>query len=119
MIDLIPYICILLAISAFAMSFIIRVIMKQLQLYKSPISDPDVRHFRNILFAISLVIIICGIVPIAINVVALFVPTGRPPVVSLVSFVYSLGVHLQTLLLSYLLWRIYRLANDSFNDQNS
>ena len=119
MIDLIPYICILLAISAFAMSFIVRVIIKQLQLYKSPISDPDVRHFRNILFAISLVIVICGLIPIAINVITLFIPTGRPPVVSLISFTYSLGVHLQTLLLSYLLWRIYRLANDSFNDKAS
>ena len=118
MIDLQTYIFILLAISAFAMSFIVRVIIKQLQLYKNPISDPDVRHFRNILFAISLVIVICGLIPIAINVTTLFILTGRQPVVSLLSFIYSLGVHLQTLLLSYLLWRIYRLANDSFNDRN-
>lgn len=117
MIELQTYICILLAISAFAMSFIVRVIIKQLQLYKTPISDPDVRHFRNILFLISMVIVVCGSIPIIINIYTLFEPSGRPPVVALVSFIYSLGVHLQTLLLSYLLWRIYRLANDSFNDK--
>lgn len=117
MIDLIPYICILLTISAFAMSFIVRVILKQLSLYKNPIRDPNVRHFRNILFAISMVIVVMGTIPIVINVYTLFEPSGRTPVVPLVSFIYSMGVHLQTLALSYLLWRIYRLANDSFNDK--
>jgi hypothetical protein len=117
MIELIPYILILLAISAVAMIFIIRVILKQITLFRYPITDKTVRHFRNTLFAISLVIIIMGLIPIAINVATLFVETGRPSTVKPVSLVYSLAVHLQTLLLSYLLWRIYRLASENFNDQ--
>lgn len=117
MIELIPYILILLAISAVAMFFIIRVIVKQLSLFKYAITDKTVRHFRNTLFAISMVIIIMGLIPIAINVATLFVETGRPSTVKPVSLIYSLAVHLQTLLLSYLLWRIYRLASENFNDQ--
>lgn len=117
MIKLIPYISILLVISAVAMSFIVRVLAQQLRLYKYSIQDKNVRHFRNMLFAISVTIIVMGSVPIAINLLTLFVETGRPEKIRLVSLVYSLGVHLQTLLLSYLLWRIYRLANGDFNDK--
>lgn len=117
MIDLIPYILILLSISAVAMVFIGRVITKQLGLFKYSITDRHVRRFRNTLFAISLTIVIMGLIPISINVFTLFRDTGRPDTVQLVSFIYSLTVHLQTLLLSYLLWRIYRLASGNFNDR--
>jgi len=117
MIDLIPYILILLAISAVAMFFIVRVIVKQITLFKYPITDKTVKHFRNTLFAISLVIIIMGLIPIAINVATLFIETSRPSTIKPVSLIYSLAVHLQTLLLSWLLWRIYRLASENFNDQ--
>lgn len=117
MIDLIPYILTLLAISAVAMVFIVRVLVKQIRLFKYEVTDKTVKHFRSTLFAISLVIIIMGLIPIAINVLTLFVETGRPHTVKPISLVYSLAVHLQTLLLSYLLWRIYRLASENFNDQ--
>lgn len=117
MIDLIPYILTLLAISAVAMFFIVRVLIKQIKLFKYPITDQDISHFRNVLFAISLTIIIMGLIPIAINVATMFIETGRPSTVKPVSLIYSLAVHIQTLLLSYLLWRIYRLATDDFNDK--
>jgi hypothetical protein len=117
MIQLVPYTLILLGISAVAMGFIFRVIKKQLGLFKKPLSERDIKHFRYTLFAISIVIVVMGLIPIIINVVTVFIEvggngnSGRPTTVSLISFIYSLGVHLQTLLLSYLLWRIYRLAN--------
>ena len=118
MIELIPYILILLGISAVAMLFIVRVIVKQISLFKFEIKDNTVKHFRNTLFAISLVIIIMGLIPIGINLATLFIETGRPTTVKPISLIYSLAVHLQTLLLSWLLWRIYRLASESFNDQD-
>lgn len=118
MIDLITYILILLAISAVAMTFIIRVLVKQVKLFKYPIADKNISHFRNILFFISLVIIIMGLIPITTNVLTLFVETDRPTTVKPISLVYSLAVHIQTLLLSYLLWLIYRLANGDFNDKD-
>lgn len=117
MIDLIPYILILLAISAVAMFFIARVLVKQIKLFRYPITDQDISHFRNVLFAISLTIIIMGLIPIAINIATLFIDTSRPNTVQPISFIYSMGVHLQTLFLSYLLWHIYRLATDDFNDK--
>lgn len=117
MIDLVPYLLILLTISGIALSFVIRVIIRQVRLFRSPISDPDVRHFRRVLFGISLAIVITAIIPIAINVISLFVDTGRVDKVPPVSFIYSLNVHLGSLLLSYLLWRIYKIASDSFNDK--
>lgn len=58
-----------------------------------------------------------GLIPITINVDTMFIETGRPNTVQPVSLIYSLAVHIQTLLLSYLLWRIYRLATDDFNDK--
>lgn len=117
MINLIPYILILLAIAAFGMIFIFRVLYKQLKLYKRPITDKDISHFRDVLLAISLTILFMGLIHIAINVYTLFDPSGRPPKVSTLSFVYSMGVHIQSLLLSYLLWRIYRLATDDIDDK--
>jgi hypothetical protein len=118
MIGLIPYILILLGISAVAMLFIFRVISRQTDLFKRPIAEKDIRQFRITLFAIALVIVIMGLIPITINLITLIVElgdsgdSGRPNTISSLSLVYSLGVHLQTLFLSYLLWRIYRLAND-------
>ncbi len=116
MIDLIPYILILLTISTVALSFIIRVIIKQRGLYKYEISDNNVRYFRDILLIISLTVLVMGLIPMGINIHTLFDQGGRPDQVQPISFIYSLTVHLQTLLLSYLLWRIYRLAGQDFND---
>ena len=118
MIGLIEYIFILLAISAVAMYFIFRVITRQVNLFKRPITEKDIKHFRYTLFAISIVIVVMGLIPIGINLITLIVEltgngnSGRPNNITLISFVYSMGVHIQSLLLSYLLWRIYRLAND-------
>lgn len=117
MIDLVTYLIILLAIAGVGLYFVIRVIVRQLQLFKNPISDPDVRHFRRVLFALALAIVITAIIPITINIVSLFFDTGRVDKVPTVSFIYSLNLHLGSLLLSYLLWRIYRIASDSFNDK--
>ena len=118
MIDLIPYLCTLLVISGIALYFVFRVIIKQLELFRSPISDPSVRHFRRTLFALSVAIVVTAIISITINIVSLFVDTGRVGRVPFVSFIYSLNVHLGSLLLVYLLWRINKIASDSFNDKS-
>jgi hypothetical protein len=118
MIKLIPYIEVLLATSALAMYFIIKVVIKQISLFKLSIGDKDIRHFRRTLFAISMTIIFTGLIPIAINIYTLFNKTSRPAEISPVSFIYSMGVHIQALLLSWLLWRIYRLASGNFNDKD-
>lgn len=119
MITLVPYVLILLAISAVSMYFIGGVIIKQARLLRTPFAQADqydertkkiLHRFRRVLFVISLTIILMGLIPIIINVLTLFVYTGRPHHVATVSLVYSLGVHLQGLFLSYLVSRLYRLA---------
>lgn len=116
MIDLKTYVIVLLFIAALSMSYIFRVIREQRRLFKYTIEDQTVRRFRHILFAISVVIVVMGCIPIAINLLTLFHDDiNRPKEISLVSLIYSLGVHLQSLLLSYLLWQIYKLAKNSID----
>lgn len=120
MISIELYVMILLAISAVSMYFIIGVLIKQVRLLKAPFEEAEkydedtlriVRRFRYVLFIISLTIIIMGFIPVGINVLTLIVDTGRPMEVKPISFVYSLGVHIQGLLLAYLVSRLYRLAS--------
>lgn len=121
MISIQAYVLILLVISAISMYFIGGVVLKQIRLLKAPFEQADqydeatrklLIRFRHVLFIISLTIIIMGLIPIAINILTLLVDTGRPKVVKPISLVYSLGVHLQGLLLSYLVSRLYRLASN-------
>lgn len=121
MISLQIYILVLLGISAVSMYFIFGVLFKQIRLLKAPFEQADqydeatrkiLVRFRYVLFIISLTIIIMGLIPVIINLITLFVDTGRPKTVGPVSLVYSLGVHLQGLLLSYLVSRLYRLASN-------
>lgn len=120
-ISLAVYVPILLAISALSMYFIFGVLIKQIRLMRRPFELADqydditriiLVRFRRVLLIISLVIIIMGMIPIAINLLTLFFDTGRPKVIKPISLVYSLGVHIQGLLLSYLVSRLYRLASN-------
>lgn len=115
------YVYILLTLSAIALRFIIPVIIKQARLLRAPFEEAEkydeatrklLVHFRYVLFAITLAIFVFGLIPISINVLTLLVDTGRPPVVKPISFVYSMSVHLQALMLSYLVSRLYRLASN-------
>lgn len=106
-----PYIRGLLVIAAIATWYICRVIVKQLKLFRIR-EEKTIQNFRKKLFAISLVILAFGLIPIGINIYTLYNDTDRPDTVAFISVVYSAGVHLQPLLLSYVLWRIYRLADE-------
>lgn len=121
MISIELYVMTLLGISAVSMYFIFGVLFKQIRLLKAPFEKADeydeatrkiLVRFRYVLFIISLTIIVMGLIPVAINILTLLIDTGRPKVVQPISLVYSLGVHLQGLLLSYLVSRLYRLASN-------
>jgi hypothetical protein len=121
MIDLDLYVIILLLISLVGMTFIFFVVRRQLGLFKLPLGEysektqKQLRHFRITLFAISMTIIISGMIPIALNIYTLLYDTARPDKVPWVSFIYAMGVHLQGLLLSFQMWRLYRLSADNDN----
>lgn len=121
MITIQMYVLMLLAISAVSMYLIIGVIIKQIRLMRAPFEMEDeyddqtrkvLTHFRNVLFVISLTIIIMGLIPITINILTLLIDTGRPHTVKPISYVYSGSVHIQALMLSYLVSRLYRLASN-------
>lgn len=96
------------------MHYIFKVIREQRRLFKYRIENRIIRRFRYTLFAISLVIVVTGLIPIGINLFTLLVGNaGRPHTVSFLSLIYSLEVHIQSLLLSYLLWQIYKLAAEA------
>ncbi len=114
------YVLILLFISAVSMYFITGVLIKQIRLLKAPFvlaeqydeaTKKILVRFRLVLFIISLTIIVMGLIPIGINILTLLTETERPATVRPVSFVYSLGVHLQGLFLAYLVSRLYQLAS--------
>lgn len=111
MLDLQTYVLGLLGISAVGMYYIFRVIKKQINLFRITESRA-IQAFRKKLFSISVIIVIMGLIPIGINIYTLFNDTTRPDKVPTLSVIYSLGVHIQPLLLSYVLWRIYRLSDD-------
>jgi hypothetical protein len=115
------YVPILLAISAVSMYFIFGVLLRQISLMRAPFENVDeydeytknrLINFRRVLFAIALTIIIMGMIPVVINIIALLIDTGRPREIQPISFIYSMGVHLQGLLLSYLVSRLYKLASN-------
>ena len=121
MITMTTYVLILLAISAVSMYFIVRVLLKQIRLLRAPFEEAEqydeatrkiLHRFRFVLFIISLTIIVMGLVPVVINILTLLVNTDRPTEVQPISFIYSFAVHLQGLMLAYLVSRLYRLASN-------
>lgn len=115
------YVYILLALSAISLRYIIPVLIRQVRLLRAPFEEAEkydeatrklLVHFRHVLFALSLAIFSFGMIPITINILTLFVDTGRPATVKPISFIYTMSVHLQALMLSYLVSRLYRLASN-------
>lgn len=89
--------------------FIVSVLRRQWQLLSLPI-DKTLRQFRHTLLYLSLGIFIGNLIPIAIDGLTLFVNTGRPSHVKLISILYALSVAAVQFISAYLIWTLYRLA---------
>lgn len=113
MLDLATYATILLIMGIVSSGFMIYVARRQLKLFKKPITNVRGRHFRRNMFLITVIIIVTNLIPIGIDAATLFIDTGRPPQVRVLSFVYAFSIHLEFLLLSLVLWQNYRLATKS------
>lgn len=100
--------------------FIFFVLKRQYSLFKLPIKDEGkldgkaIRHFRAVLFGLALIVFIGNIVPFGIDLLTILNDDfiGRPGTVRVVSFIYTLSASLTSLISSYLIWRLYRLAAD-------
>jgi len=119
MISITLYAAILLLVRIVSMTFITLVLKRQWELLKLPIknaSQYDVRvlkQFRVVLFTLVLVIFIGNLVPAIIDIATiLHANTGRPNTVQPVSLIYTLTASVTSLVSSYLIWRLYRLAAD-------
>lgn len=113
------YAIILLLIRVASMTFIFFVLKRQFGLFKLPIKNSDIvdakalKHFRAVLFFLALIIFIGNILPAVIDISSLLnVSNGRPSLVQPISFAYTLSASITSLLSSYLIWRLYRLAAD-------
>lgn len=94
---------------AVSLTFIILVLRRQWQLLKLPI-EREIKTFRKILFILSCAILAGNIIPVIIDVLTLFVNTGRPPQVRAISIAYAYSNSLTAATSSLLIWFLYRLA---------
>lgn len=105
----------LLAFRITSMVFIVLVLLKQLRLMKIPIvkefDTPTIRRMRKVFFIIALVIFLGNFIPIAIDVLTLFVETGRPARVQLISIGYAFSNSLVAMLSSIFIYALYWLAD--------
>lgn len=100
---------VLLAMHAGSAAYIFNVLRKQASLLRLPI-DTYLKHFRIVLFALSLAIFLGNIIPIFIDGVTLFVDIGRTPSVRPISVLYAVSNALTALVSAYLIHMLYRLA---------
>jgi len=94
--------------------FIYGVIRKQWALMKLPVEN-EIRHFRWVLFLLSVAILIGNIIPIFVDTLTILFnnPTGRPPQVRPISVMYALSNALTALISAYLIHTLYKLAADT------
>jgi len=111
MIELQLYASILLAIRVISVFFIVLVIKRQWALFKLPIHE-DIKTFRIVLFLLSVAILIGNIIPIVVDVMALFGATNRPDQIPTASVFYSFSNAITAVLSSILVWLLYCIAND-------
>lgn len=100
---------VLLTTHAGSAVFIFNVLRKQALLLRMPI-DSYLKHFRIILFALSLAIFAGNIIPIFIDGATLFVNLGRTPSVRPISVLYAISNALTAFISAYLIHMLYRLA---------
>jgi hypothetical protein len=99
-----------------SVAFIFTVLRKQYALLKLPI-DKHLRTFRRVLFILSAAIFLGNFIPIAIDALTLFVDTGRPPSVRVVSIMYAVSNMVVAVTSSILVWLLYRIAaSDDYID---
>jgi hypothetical protein len=90
--------------------FIGLVLFRQYKLFKLPITD-ELRHFRFVLFLLSLGIFIGNLIPIILDIATIyFGGAGRPTRVSLPSASYVESNAITSLISAYFIWKLYRLA---------
>lgn len=102
------YVVILLIFHFVSMSLIIDVIRKQRTLRKRPIKNKAASSLRDDMYRLAIVAMAVNIIPIMVDVLTIFSFTTRPSTINPVSVVYMFSYPIGTLLLTGIIWRMYR-----------
>ena len=102
------YALLLLIFRAISIYLIIDVIRKQKQLRKRVLKDKDVIILRRDMYILSIAVLCINIIPVVVDISTLFGYTTRPDNVNILSVLYVLSYSIGTLLLTLILWRMYR-----------
>lgn len=70
----------------------------------------NVYRIRRILFALSVIIFLGNLIPIAIDALTLFVETGRPAILRPVSVMYAFSNSLTAMFSAIMIWTLYKIA---------
>lgn len=110
MMDVVLYASILLVFRIISVWLIVDVIKKQMILRRRPIRDTKARQLREEMYRLVIVALLVNIVPILVDVLTIFNITTRPDVINPVSVLYMFSYAIGTLVITAIVWRIYRDA---------
>lgn len=117
---------ILLLIHAGSVAYMVNVLRKQWKLKQLPLDtsmllDPttkqkaDIKHFRNVLFVLSIIILVGNLIPILVDLVTIFFNNsiGRTRTVKPISLLYALSNGFTQFVSAYLINMLYKLSLSS------
>ena len=104
------YALLLLVFRFVSMTLIIDVIKKQRQLRKRPIKSQKAAKLREEMYRLALVAMSVNVVPIAVDLLTIINITTRPDIINPVSVVYMFSYAFGTLVLTFIIWRMYKGA---------
>lgn len=104
------YALLLLVFRFVSMTLIIDVIKKQRQLHKRPIKSQKAATLREEMYRLALVAMGVNVVPIAVDLLTIMNITTRPDIINPVSVVYMFSYAFGTLILTFIIWRMYKGA---------
>lgn len=118
----------LLVARVISVIFIITVLRLQWRLFKTEIDfrlvpnitrlqKRNVYRVRKVLFALSLIILLGNMIPIAIDLITLFNNNlGRPASIRPISIAYAFSNALTAMFSAIMIWTLYKLAGLSSDD---
>ena len=104
------YALMLLIFRIVSVGLIVDVIRKQIELRRRPIGNKEAKQLREDMYKLAITALALNIIPILVDVFTIFGITTRPNTVSIISIIYMLSYVSGTLLLTGIIWRMYRKA---------
>ena len=104
------YALMLLIFHIVSVGLIVDVIRKQIELRRRPIGNKEAKQLREDMYKLAITALALNIIPILVDVFTIFGITTRPNTVGIISIIYMLSYASGTLLLTGIIWRMYRKA---------